>query len=281
MNLKDLTTSIYDLFNNNPLLNLISLLLAILGIVFTIYFYFKSKKSRLPVYIIRTINLVKEKFQKIDTVQILYSGEKVNNLSISKIAFWNDGKETIDSSNVAINHPLKLNISEEFDILYAEILFQKNNSNDFKIDISEDNKSISIIFDFFDYEDGIVLQLFHTGNSSDDLSISGTIKSVKNIRRKEINYSILPLRIFEILNGNITKIKRKTMIRILGWVTILVGILFCTISFYNPHKLEPVTENSPFFNIILPLLGIPYIYLGYKMLIKHIPKGFDIFNEEF
>lgn len=151
-----------ELFNNNPLLNAFSLFLAILGIIFTTYFYFKSKKIRMPIYILRTVNLVRENVQKIDTVNILYAGNKVNNLSITKIAFWNDGKETINNSDVAQNNPIRLIIDKDCIFLDAEIIYQKNPSNDFNISISNDNKYVDITFDYFDFEEGIVLQVFHT-----------------------------------------------------------------------------------------------------------------------
>lgn len=102
-----------ELFNSNPLLNAISLFLAILGIIFSAFFYLKSKKIRMPIYVLRTVNLVRENVQKIDTVNILYSGNKVNNLSITKMAFWNDGKETINNSDVAQNNPIRLTIDKD------------------------------------------------------------------------------------------------------------------------------------------------------------------------
>lgn len=166
-----------ELFNNNPLLNAFSLFLAILGIIFTTYFYFKSKRIRMPIYILRTVNLVRENVQKIDTVNILYAGNKVNNLSITKIAFWNDGKETINNSDVAQNNPIRLIIDKDCIFLDAEIIYQKNPSNDFNISISNDNKYVDITFDYFDFEEGIVLQVFHTGNKSDDITLVGQIKS--------------------------------------------------------------------------------------------------------
>ena len=111
-----------ELFNNNPLLNAFSLFLAILGIIFTTYFYFKSKKIRIPIYILRTVNLVRENVQKIDTVNILYAGNKVDNLSITKIAFWNDGKETINNSDVAQNNPIRLIIDKDCIFFHTIIL---------------------------------------------------------------------------------------------------------------------------------------------------------------
>lgn len=71
------------------------------------------------------MNLVRENVQKIDTVNILYAGNKVDNLSITKIAFWNDGKETINNSDVAQNNPIRLIIDKDLYFLDAEIIYQK------------------------------------------------------------------------------------------------------------------------------------------------------------
>lgn len=282
MNISNFTKMIFDFFEGNPILNLITLLLAIGGIIFTIFFYFKSKKIKLPTYMVRTVNLVKEKIQKIDTVQILYSGEKVSNLSISKIAFWNAGKETINSNDVAINNTLKVKIHDDFNILDAEVLYQKNSANDFKIKISENHKNIDISFDYFDYEEGLVLQIFHTGNSSDDISFSGTIKSVKSIKRKEIITSILPSILVRALKKRDKKSKSKLTNRIMGWGTLIAGIFFIFSFLFIPNNSTKAIEETSIYSKLLPsLLGIPYVWLGAKMIKRYIPKGFDIFNEEF
>ena len=76
----------------------------------------------MPIYILRTVNLVRENVQKIDTVNILYAGNKVNNLSITKIAFWNDGKETINNSDVAQNNPIRLIIDKDCIFFHTIIL---------------------------------------------------------------------------------------------------------------------------------------------------------------
>jgi hypothetical protein len=211
MNVNTTIQHLLDFFNGNPVLNVVSLVLAILGLVFTIYFYFKSKKNRNPTYVVRTINLVRENVKKIDTVAILYSGEKVKNLSISKIALWNEGKETINSGDVALNNSIKIKIKDEFEFLDSEILFQKNSANDFRIQLSEDNKSISIFFDYFDFEEGLVMQIFHTGNTSDDIFIDGKIKSVKKISRREHPNSLLPTTLIRWLRNDKDVISKRTM----------------------------------------------------------------------
>jgi hypothetical protein len=282
MELINIKQTVMDFFEGNPILNIVTLVLAIGGIIFTIYFYFKSKKIKLPTYAVRTINLVREKIQKIETVQILFSGEKIDNLSISKIALWNEGKETINCADVAKNNPLKATIKEEFEILECEILYQKNTANDFKAIVSEDNKSVDINFDYFDFEEGVVLQIYHTGNTSDDIKLTGTFKSVNRIKRKEILNTILPEILVKNLRRNTHKSNRKINRYVMGWGIILAGIFIITIFPFMSHETKQIVESPSFFSKIAgSLVGIPYIWLGYRMLKRFIPKGFDIFNEEF
>lgn len=273
-----------EFFNNNPLLNAFSLFLAILGIIFTIYFYFKSKKVRIPIYILRTVNLVRENVQKIDTVNILYAGNKVNNLSITKIAFWNDGKETINNNDVAKNNSIRLEIDKNFIFLDAKIIYQKNLSNGFSISISNENKHIDINFDYFDFEEGIVLQVFHTGNDSDDISLVGQVKSVKKIHRKDYASTFIPTYIVNVLKK--TKLPKKITRLVFSWTYIIMGLLLIITAFIMPfieitpkdsHPEENRLELIVFFSIV----GILYASIGCSMVKRKIPKGFNVFNEEF
>ena len=269
-------------FEGNPIFNIITLVLAISGIVFTIYYYYKSKKVKIPTYVVRTINLVREKIQKIETVQILYSGEKINNLSISKIAFWNEGRETINFKDVAKSNSLRVVIEKEFNILDCEVLYQKNPANDFNVKVSEDNKRIDISFDYFDFEEGIVLQIFHTGNANSDIKMTGSFKSVNQIKRKEFSNSILPKFFTKAFVPNNNKSNRSINRSIIGWTMLIIGIIYIVISPFYIHRTEAFALPSEIYNKILVCsIGIPYIWYGYRTLKRSIPKGFDIFNDEF
>jgi len=271
----------------------LTITVGLLGFATSVYLYSKGKKSRTPTYIVRTINLVRESVKKIDTVEILYSKEKVQNLSVSKIALWNDGRETINANDVALKDTVRLVIVEDFKFLDAKILYQKNQANDFDIKISEDNKRIEISFDYFDFEEGVVLQVFHTGGHNNDIHIEGTIKTVGKIARQS-NYPLpLPKKILEIMAGNnktgatMQKITRKLfplINLILGIIIMLLGVL---IPFLENSMVE-VTEEALLVNVetviltvILISLGALYTLIGYNLIRRRIPKGFNIFNEEF
>ena len=267
-------------FNGSPYANTLSFLFGILGIIFTIYFYIKGKKTRKPVYMVRTVNLVRKNIKKIDKINILYNGNSINDLSITKIAFWNDGKETIDNKDVAKTNPLRLSINNDSMFLDAKIIYQKNVANDFNISISKDHKYININFDYFDFEEGIVLQIIHTGNKNNDISLEGQIKSVKNILRKENKSFILPINIIEILQS------KKIYKPFIGWSIIVIGIaiMIGTLipSFVDYLFMEPdYKKNKLLLIIFTELLGFIYILLGLSFLKRNTPKGFDIFNDEF
>lgn len=272
-----------ELLNNYSLKDAISLFLTIISIITAIFFYLKGKKSKIPTYILRTISLVQEKIQKIETVKILYSGNKVDNLSISKIAIWNAGKDTIDHKDIAQNNPIRLIIEENYLFLEANIIYQKNPSNNFNISLSDNNKYIDITFDYFDYEEGIVLQVFHTGNTSKNITLIGQVKSVKKINRKDNSRLFM----FSIDNIFIKKIKTDGNFNlILGWTVLIVGLFVIFFSFIPTYIQTPQKEYNPdeskfIASITLFILGVIYSLMGYNMVKRKIPKGFNVFNEEF
>lgn len=269
------------LFTDNSYINFLSFLFGLGGIIFTIYFYIKGKKVKKPVYMIRTINLVREKIKKIDKINILYNGNSINDLSITKIAFWNEGKETIDNNDIAKNDPLRLSISNDYMFLDAKIIYQKNTANDFKILMSQDHKYIDINFDYFDFEEGIVLQIIHTGNKNNDISLNGKIKSVKNIRRKESKHSIS----HSIMTSTKTWKNRRKFKSIIGCLFIIIGLLLIIgsiiPSFMRYLLFVPDYRYSTLLIIYVWLISILYLLLGVSYVKRNIPKGFDIFNDEF
>ena len=265
----------------------------IFGVIISRYFYLKGQKKRIPTYMVRTINLIRGNIQKIGVVDILYSKEKIDNLSVSKIALWNDGKETINSTDIAQKEPIRLVINENYIFLDVKILFQKNNANDFIAKISDDKKSINILFDYFEFEEGIVIQTFHTGSSSYDITVEGKVKSVKEIYRKDIYPS---LNIFSMHRNN--KPHRETKSRqflykrnfysyfilISGIAMMIFGLidfLFRNDSDLSFMTIIPIDKSKDLTSILAMALGILYIYVGYIYSRRRIPKSFNVFNESF
>ena len=270
--------NILEYLDQNPWMNLIFLFLALISIIISVVLYIKSKKSRLPFYSIRSINLIKEKISKIKSVEILYEGNKVDNLTISKLAFWNSGKETIDANDVAKLNPVRIIPKHDKIILDSEILFTKNTSNNISIDLDKQQNRIDINFDYIDCGEGAVIQIYHTGIDSDDLTIQGDIKSTKGFQ--EIKYPRSVYRFTNLFGKNFTKrIPRKYLKYILG-VAFIIAPLIASFALFQPTEL-PKTE-LPIWGKILMIgsVTIPYWWIGISILRSRIPKGFDIFEED-
>lgn len=259
------------------LFNAISFVIGLLGLGLTIlglFLTWRANKKKEPLFAVRTTKLIKEDVHKISPIHIHYLDKEINNLSISKIAFWNNGRETINSADVAKNNPLRIKIDDEYEILDCEIIYTKNTSNGFSIKLSEDRKNISIDFDYMDYHEGFVIQIYHTGESSSNFNFLGQIKSCKTIDRYVPAKYLISL--FDKIPYN-RKVYAWLMF-ILCTIGIIIGVFYIFIDEERfKHFFDIDRKITGIFGIVM--LGF-LMYIEYLSIKKHIPIGFDIYNDE-
>ena len=155
-----------------------SISLTIITIILAILFYLKGKKEKKPTFQIRSFNLVKEFSKKVTNIELLHSGENIENLTITKVIFWNRGNEPIRKDDIAVADPIKIAVGSKYEIFEAEILNDRaNGANRFKL-VKNGNKSTIIAFDFISHGEGVAVQIAHSGLSSEDVTITGTIIGV-------------------------------------------------------------------------------------------------------
>jgi hypothetical protein len=268
-------------FANTPILNAIFLIIALLSILLAVFFYIKSRKVRYPTYLVRNVSLVEENIGKIKDIKISYFGSNVKNLSVARVALWNKGKETINKKDVAQIDPLTISAANGNQLLGIEILYKKNISNNFSIDPIDDAENpgqhlqnkLRIDFDYFDKDEGIVLQVFHSGKSSSDILIDGTVKGHGKINRVGSPLFKKIYTPFDVAR----KLKRKHRKLLLG-ITMALTPIVLVISVLLPHKK---TVNS-FWNTYLPTAFFTLLYwsMALSVLIKRVPKGFEMFEDE-
>lgn len=99
---------VMDLSQLMELLSNYGWIVGIVGIILAIYFYFKNKKIKEPVYALRDLNLIKDLINTPEALEMFYAGNKINNLSVAKIAFWNAGRDTINEKDIAKADPLAI-----------------------------------------------------------------------------------------------------------------------------------------------------------------------------
>lgn len=242
--MKNIIQELVEWLNNNQWLNLIFLLLAILSIVVSYLLYLKSKKTKKPTYLIKSFNLVKDQISKIEQVKILYEEEIIKNLTVTKISFWNKGKETINRIDIAPKDKIRVDITKGHRILNANIVYQKKLANNFTIDLNKSQKCLKIDFDYFHFNEGVIIELYHTGTSSEELELNGTIKGVKEFQKGEVKKDYLIDLVYDNTLGLPEKKLNRFWWKIYFFITLplFIPMIFILIPFskiYEFTKLVP------------------------------------------
>jgi len=250
----------YTWLETNPRLGIASFILTIFALALSIYFYYKSKKAKLPCYAIKSFNIVEDLVSKFESLEMLYAGQPIKNLTVSKIAFWNAGKDTINNQDIPIAEPLTIHVKKEYQILDAKVLYTKNPANQFIISSSPLFTVAYLSFDYIDKEEGGVIQIIHTGKSDEDIEVHGLIKGAGKIKKKNANTNI-----FAPTSKPSTKIKKVMRYS-------MALLLFGLPVFIIYQILNGKTNLSLYSGIFI----ISYWGMGYFVFRRNLPKGFDI-----
>ena len=155
-------------------LNIVFLILALLGVVATLITYWKSIVKKKPTYDKINYNLINESITTLEKLEVKYNENEIKNFSTGTISFYNSGKGVIRKEDIAPLDKLRIELSDEYEILNAEIIFESNKVNNCSI-LMENNKNLIISFDFLDENQGLVVKFYHTGKNIADFNIKGTI----------------------------------------------------------------------------------------------------------
>jgi len=144
--------------------------------------------------------------------------------------------------------------------LSTTVLQINNFSTDFKVSLDRANDWIIIDFEYLNQHQGAVIEVIHTGLSSEDLQVVGDMKEVKSLirlppRTMRIVTALSLMRATAVIAlGLLTMISALTMLTIVsdesapGWATILVGviigILLGSATGYLAGRFRP-TSNIP------------------------------------
>jgi len=254
----------------NPLWNWGFFLIAA---VLAILLFFKGKKIRKPTYYIKSHNLVRDFTSKLDKLQMFYGGTNVKNLTASKVAFWNDGGETINKSDIADTDPLRIEAVGTCEILDASVIKETDKVNQSSIE-KVDNKLVRILFSFLDKGQGGAIQVIHTGKDSSDIKVEGFVKGAGEPLSSFSRGRLLVI-LERILSpprqtqpkSSPAKVRRAVAIVLFIGAFFMLGAVFA--------------ERDSVYEMILGLLLVLiYVYVGYTLLKRRVPKSLEIVEEE-
>lgn len=181
-----------------PLANFAGLILGIVGIILAYAFYRKAKKDKEPYWAIQTVNLIRDYSVELGGVEVLYAGEKVKNLSISKLLFWNHGALTIDRRDIADADPLgictdqrKQSTDQNIRLLDVKLLAQNHSASQVVVSRSPDKLTAQFVFDYLDRGHGFVVQIVHEGTSSRDIALAAPLKGLRRSFELTLTHSFI------------------------------------------------------------------------------------------
>ena len=270
---------LFELLVSEPI-GTVSALLALVSIALAFIFFRRSQRSKEPTWAIRTTTLMEGYSAHLQNLEVLYKNSRVENLAVSRVAFWNSGAQTIYADDIAAANRLRFVVDDPVRILDIKTLANNNPSSQFEVGLDGDGMSAPVTFDYLDHGDGAVIQVVHTGTSSKDIDLTGDIKGSKPLRKRAIRvfrYLPLPTRASfdESLRPSLRRKIRAMIYFSFGLVVVVFLILLLLLADDPPSLIE-------------------YVFAGYALLVflvagaaglrtwrMHPPSGLEAYEYDF
>lgn len=245
----------------------IGTLIGVVGLAFAIVTWNISRRRKELFAIKRTYQIINKGVYTIQKLKILFDEKPVEDLTITNFTIWNKGNGTIEKDNIVTDYPLCIasKNSKESRILNAEIIEQSEPANKFSIETNPDK--VVLDFDYVDKNDGVTIQIIHSGSSSDlyvDCKIKGGNLSqdiVKKTSSKGKKKRIGP---------------NKILIGIEAALILLTTALYILIWIIDPKDALINAILLIYAVVVLPLFIIQ-IYVAYNLKVpKKLRKNVDI-----
>ena len=178
---------------NNPYAWVILSVCTILSFVFGIYTWVAGKRKKEFSYVSNSHKIIEKGKSRIPQLELKYEGRDIDNLTITNYVIWNTGNEVINFSDIVAEKELEIYSCNKADtiVLDARIIEETEETNKFEI-MQHKDEFLKIGFDYADPQDGIVVQVLHTGSAA-DLDIGCKIKGGKQI--KKLNRKIYTIKL--------------------------------------------------------------------------------------
>jgi hypothetical protein len=146
-------------------------------------FYRRSLIAKEPYWSIRTATLIEGYGAMLSDLEVSFGGKTVENLAVSRIAFWNAGRDTIDAADIATANPLRIRTTNDAaEILDVKLIAANSASSGVGMALT-DARNARLTLAYLDRGQGAVFQVVHTGTRSSSLDLVGDIKGAAAIRQ--------------------------------------------------------------------------------------------------
>lgn len=255
---------IVSFWNNLSGSEVISYAIGLFGILVSIVISVRSKRIQEPRFK-KLSSVITEKFISNNSGVHIKNGDKnLDILSISKVAFWNEGI-TLKKEEISSKSPFRVELTnEEAQILDAYVEYAEE-ENDVSCEILEEGKQVIIHFDYLAKNQGLILKILHTGRGSMDLEVKGSMKNTGKLRQSVQLQWRFAAWVLQYMSVRQSYIYMGYSLMLMGISLILKGLLTYG-SFVEAHT---VTLKN-----IAALLccGLLTIFMGYMMQKREMPE---------
>ncbi len=155
----------------------IGTIVGLAGIIIGIYLALSLRPRPRLAAQINTLDLVGPNAVLPEGIEFLFRGHKVPKVTLSRIAFWNIGNTTIKGDQIVSSDPLRIVLGENASVLETTVLVRTRTVNDFAcLNRPTAEGEVECRFDFLDPNDGVLIQIIHTGTNK--LEVTGTLRGV-------------------------------------------------------------------------------------------------------
>jgi hypothetical protein len=183
-------------------------------------------------------------------IKFYYDNQEINQVTTTKICFWNKGRKPIKREDVVQTAPLRLQIvphksmNQPVEILdYSLLQLSDKNS---KIILSKTDKpdTLQIDFEYVEFNEGADFEIQHTGDVESSVNFSGVILGPK----KEIAVSTAsPL--IDSFRNNWTILSATV-----NMFAFIIGLLFVAYMIAVTYGIYSVTMKDPWYSESLDML---------------------------
>jgi hypothetical protein len=164
------------------ILNILSLIFGALGVILAIFFYFKGKKRKTPVYEISDFNIISDNIEKkISDINITYKHKTIKTLTVSKVVIWNSGNQTIKNSDIPKTN--RFRIKSYFDCEIYDFDVISKDDEDCALELVKIKNGIEICFNYLEPGSGFIIKVIHSGIDASNLYVAGKVIGGKNLNR--------------------------------------------------------------------------------------------------
>jgi hypothetical protein len=157
----------------------VSTSIGVIGILFGITFYLRSRQRARLAYQLDEVTLTGGRNPAFPrTVEIHFNGTPVPRITVSRVVVWNCGEKTISGSDVVDDDPLRICLPEGAVLLEHLVRQRTRDVNRWHAEPTGGSANrILLKFGFLDPGDGVVIEAVHSGRRG-VLSVAGTVRGM-------------------------------------------------------------------------------------------------------